>query len=193
LHSGGSRFDPDTLHHPLNSLPAPKPRRLFRYIQGMARRLFLALALLLGACTVPPPDYTPKAHQAAAVEIVWHSVYGMPAIVPAPDIGWHNQNSLTCGDYLGPGKWDAFKSPKGECVWGLSFIVGWRTEIAWPDDVAMFSRHETLAHELYHFRMYLVTGDSDHDHKDPGFEARYGHLPGGAVDLANDALLRAGL
>lgn len=160
----------------------------------MLRRLVLALTLFLGGCQgwTFVVDYEPQAGQAAAVEEIWNEVYGMAPARP-PRIGWINENALNCNKNL-HGNYDGFKLPDGDCVWGATWSEYGTMWIAHPvPEYNSFAFHDTLAHELWHYALYVSTGNPDHDHRDPGFGAEYYHPAGGAVDTADAALVASGL
>lgn len=157
-----------------------------------------ALALLLFGCCNhgcnSVVNYDEQAGQVAATKVVWYETYSMN--VKPPLVGWINNDSLNC-NVDASGDFDGFKLPAevgGDCVWGVTWEAAGQVWVSHPvPEFNSFTYHDTFAHELWHYVLYVNTGNGDAAHKDPGFGPRYGHPAGGAVDLADDALLAAGL
>lgn len=128
------------------------------------KRLMFVLGLLAGGCAWPvehtetPPPAGMEDAQAKAVDLIWHTVYGMTT--DAPPIAWrygdtcngaeHQWKSLNVTDY---------------CVLGEYH----------PDYVEMeywegaLMSDTCLAHELGHARQWHLNGDLDRDHTDGPF------------------------
>ncbi len=161
----------------------------------MKKLLFAAFLLFSGCAYDVSPSWGKLNDQDKAVSLVWNQQYGVPAKVKPPLIGWVENKDLSCNKNQW-GHYDGFRLPDGLCVWGVTYEPGGIIEIAHPMpewDLVGFSYHKTLPHELYHAWLFWKTGDPDPGHTNPGFEARYGHPPGGAVDQATTALANEGL
>ncbi len=154
----------------------------------------LLLLLVMSGCV---GDYKIIPHQDKAMDVIWNQIYHM-SIVP-PLILWIDQPDLNCaqkgnGQYMGflECRWFGDTGNNGVCDLGLSWYPLYISEISLPDGYT-FTNNDVLPHELLHQKLGLETNDSDPNHNNPGFGVDYGHAPGGYVDQAMDALMKAGL
>jgi hypothetical protein len=108
--------------------------------------LAIAAALLLGC--VPEGDYTPHPQQAEAERIVWREVYGMGWDHPPPPVEW-----------IPAFFWDV----AGHRVSGTT-LPGWKVQVASGGADLMRITGTSYAHELLHWRAWLLLGDADPQH-----------------------------
>lgn len=140
------------------------------------RQLLLAIFVLSGCA--PTGDFAPKPNQEEVIRLVWNETFHTYQQPPA--IGWR---TAECGK---PTNWfDGWRAPldgfvdDGECKVGFFQPDLYYINVLWPDAIY----RSGLVHELWHARLFMLNGDPDPEHKDPGF------ADGGIVDVADRMLI----
>ena len=124
-------------------------------------------------------DETPREHQDAAIAVVWQQTYGRTEKPPA--VEWITD--LPCTDpNSGKRGFPVVLMSGQECREGY-MLTPWLVRVAWHG--GKFS-DTALAHELMH-AVQAHEGIADPLHRMSVWQ------PGGAVELANEALRAAGL
>lgn len=149
---------------------------------------YLVALLFLSGCNLNFPQIP---DQDRAEKIVWIDTYCMQGRNPPP-VQWIEEKDLNCTEWGGRNiGWYRDQSFYGDLVKSSQCVLG----LFWDYPDVVQDAHPTnfkfsdsaYAHEFWHARMLYVTGDSDSNHTDPGFQ------PGGAVDQAAINLAREGL
>ena len=130
---------------------------LIRKIRWAGTLAWVSALALFGCLPEASVQASPqKPNQAEAMKVVWVDIYGMSMDV-APPVVWREGPELNC-------PWDHGKSwaYQDTCIYGIALSA--HVEVAWPDGGDLYWRL-SFAHELCHFRQYLLTGDGDPEHK----------------------------
>jgi hypothetical protein len=105
-------------------------------------------------------DFSPRPHQAEALQLVWADIFGETH--QPPPIGWRQ---LECGD---PAPWfDGYVAPHqgfvdgSECKSGFYETDRDYINVAWLDAVWRTS----IVHELFHAHLKYTFGDADGEHR----------------------------